>query len=148
MVVIDSDLIIKYLRKKPKYAVEYLNELFDKEERLKTTIFNYAELLEGAYLTNNVPKNLRYIKEFLAKFEILSFQLLDANLFSQIHAQLLKSGTPVGDMDVLIASIVLNKGETLITRNTKHFSKIPRLKIKDWSQNSTLSSTNNNTNKQ
>ena len=147
MVVIDSDLIIKYLRKKPKYAVEYLNELFDKEERLKTTIFNYAELLEGAYLTNNVPKNLRYIKDFLAKFEILSFQLLDANLFSQIHAQLLKSGNPVGDMDVLIASIVLNQGETLITRNTKHFGKIPLLKIKDWGQNSSLSSTNINTDK-
>ena len=147
MVVIDSDLIIKYLRKKPKYAVEYLNNLFDKEERLKTTIFNYAELLEGAYLTNNVPKNLRYIEDFLAKFEILSFQLPDANLFSQIHAQLLKSGNPVGDMDVLIASIVLNQGETLITRNTKHFSKIPLLKIKDWSQNSSLSSTNMNTNK-
>ena len=134
MVVIDSDLIIKYLRKKPIFAVKYLNKLLDNEERLKTTIFNYAELLEGAYLTNNVPKNLRFIKEFLLKFEILPFQLPDANLFSQIHAQLLKNGTPVGDMDVLIACIVLNQNETLVTRNIKHFSKIPLLKIKDWSQ--------------
>lgn len=93
-----------------------------------------TELLEGAYLTNNVPKNLRYIKEFLLKFEILTFQLADANLFSQIHAQLIKNGTPVGDMDVLIASIVLNQNETLITRNTKHFSKIPLLKFIDWTK--------------
>ncbi len=134
MVVIDSDLIISYLRKKPKFTVKYLNELLDSEESLKTTIFNYAELLEGAYLTNNVPKNLRYIKEFLENFEILSFQLPDASLFSQIHPQLLKDGTPVGDMDVLIASIVLNNNETLVTRNIKHFSKIPLLKIKDWTK--------------
>ena len=134
MVVIDSDLIISYLRKKPKFSVKYLNRLLDNEESLKTTIFNYAELLEGAYLTNNVPKNLRYIKEFLENFEILSFQLPDASLFSQIHAQLLKDGTPVGDMDVLIASIVLNNNETLVTRNIKHFSKIPMLKIKDWTK--------------
>jgi len=136
MVVIDSDLIIKYLRKKPIFAVEYLNKLLNNEERLKTTIFNYAELLEGAYLTKNVPKNLRYIKEFLSKFEILSFRLPDADLFSQIHAQLLKNGTPVGDLDVLIASIVLNHDETLITRNIKHFSRISMLKIKDWGQKS------------
>jgi len=136
MVIIDSDLIIGYLRKKPKFTVKYLNKLLDNEESLKTTIFNYAELLEGAYLTNNVPKNLRYIKEFLGKFEILPFQLSDADLFSQIHAQLLKNGTPVGDMDVLIASIVLNQNETLITGNIKHFSKIPLLKIKDWTKNS------------
>ena len=133
MVVIDSDLIIKYLRKKPEFAVDFLNNLFENENKLKTTIFNYAELLEGAYLTKNVPKNLRYIKEFLSKFEILSFDIQDADLFSQIHAQLLKSGTPVGDMDVLIASIVLNQGETLVTRNLKHFSKIPMLKVLDWS---------------
>jgi len=132
MVVIDSDLIIGYLRKKPKFAIKYLDELIDNGERLKTTIFNYAELIEGAYLTNNVPKNLRFLKDFLGKFEILPFQLPDADLFSQIHAQLLKNGTPVGDMDVLIASIVLNQDETLVTRNIKHFSKIPLLKIKDW----------------
>jgi tRNA(fMet)-specific endonuclease VapC len=147
MVVIDSDLIIKYLRKKPKFTVDYLNKLFDNEERLKTTIFNYAELLEGAYLTNNVPKNLRYIKDFLAKFEILPFQTQDADLFSQIHAQLLKSGTPVGDMDVLIACIVLNRGETLVTRNTKHFSRIPMLKIQDWSENPSPSLENLNSTK-
>jgi tRNA(fMet)-specific endonuclease VapC len=137
MVVVDSDLIIKYLRKKPRFAEDYLNNLFDNNERLKTTIFNYAELFEGAYLTNNVPKNLRYVKEFLAKFEILPFQLIDADLFSQIHAQLLRSGTPVGDVDVLIASIVINQGETLVTQNIKHFGKISRLKIRDWGKNST-----------
>lgn len=133
MVIIDSDLIIKYLRKKPEYAVDFLNELFENEKNLKTTIFNYAELLEGAYLTKNVPKNLRYMREFLSKFEILPFEMEDADLFSQIHAQLLKSGTPVGDLDVLIASIVLNQDETLVSRNLKQFSKIPMLKVMDWS---------------
>lgn len=132
MVVLDSDLIIKYLRKKPKYAVEYLDDLFDSGEIMRTTIFNYAELIEGAYLAKNVLKNLRIVKDFLLKFDILHFRTQDAEKFSQVHAQLIKNGTLIGDMNVLIASIVLNHDETLITRNIKHFSMIPLLKIINW----------------
>ncbi len=132
MVVIDSDLIIKYLRGKPQIAIDFMDNLFESNEKMNTTIFNYAEIIEGAYLTKNVSKNLRYAEKFLEKFEILPFQMTDAQLFAQIRAQLGKSGNIIGDFDVLIAAIAMNRNETLISRNVKHFSRIPMLKFLSW----------------
>jgi len=39
---------------------------------------------------------------------------------------------PLGDLDLLIASIVLTVNETLVTKNVRHFSRIPNLKLEPW----------------
>jgi len=35
-------------------------------------------------------------------------------------------------MDLRIASIALSRGLTLLTRNSRDFSKVPRLVIENW----------------
>ena len=39
----------------------------------------------------------------------------------------------VGTMDLKIAAIALANDSTLLTRNIQDFSKVPDLKIEDWS---------------
>jgi tRNA(fMet)-specific endonuclease VapC len=39
---------------------------------------------------------------------------------------------PIGESDLLIASIVLANKQVLITRNKKHFERISGLKVEDW----------------
>ena len=43
-----------------------------------------------------------------------------------------KSGTPLGDMDMLIAAAALSIGAILVSHNVKHFSKISGIKVEDW----------------
>jgi predicted nucleic acid-binding protein len=50
MPIIDTDLMINYLRKKPE-AVQLILSLIKENETLKTTIFNVGELYKGAYLS-------------------------------------------------------------------------------------------------
>ena len=38
----------------------------------------------------------------------------------------------IGPNDLLIASIALANGLTLVTHNTREFSRIPGLKLEDW----------------
>lgn len=38
----------------------------------------------------------------------------------------------IGRGDLLIASITLAEGATLVTRNVKHFRQVPGLKIENW----------------
>jgi tRNA(fMet)-specific endonuclease VapC len=43
-------------------------------------------------------------------------------------------GTPIDDIDILIAGIAIANNLILVTNNRKDFEKIEGLEIEDWSQ--------------
>jgi tRNA(fMet)-specific endonuclease VapC len=43
-----------------------------------------------------------------------------------------KSGTTIGPMDMLIASICLANNLILVTNNKKEFKRITELKVENW----------------
>lgn len=133
MPILDTDLIINYLRNRPN-AVKIIKNLKKDNIPLKTTIFNAAELFKGAYLSSNVGKSLRGITDLLKHFEILDYSIEDAQTYGQISASLKKEGQTIGVFDALIASIVIRWEETLITRNLKHYSRVFRLSLQDWDE--------------
>jgi tRNA(fMet)-specific endonuclease VapC len=42
------------------------------------------------------------------------------------------AGTPIGILDILIASQALSRDLTLVTHNLRDFQRIPGLKLEDW----------------
>ena len=42
------------------------------------------------------------------------------------------SGSPIGGFDTLIAAHALALDMTLVTHNTRHFEKVPGLRLLDW----------------
>lgn len=89
-----------------------------------------AELLTGAY-KSGYDRHLHEIQFLQDNFEILPISpALEA--FARLSASLEKQGTPLDGFDLLIAATAMNGKLTLVTHNTKHFSRIPGLKIKDW----------------
>ena len=46
--------------------------------------------------------------------------------------QLAGGGTLIGPNDLLIASIAFANGLILVTNNTSEFSRVPGLKLGDW----------------
>jgi tRNA(fMet)-specific endonuclease VapC len=138
MVFVDSDLIIQSLRKGQSSstlkAKQVLKDLSQHHQIIKTTIFNYAELIKGTYWAPNVAKSQRIIKDFLKNFEIVDFTLENALEFARISAELDIKGLRIGDMDILIASIVIGNDDVLYTKNVDHFERIPNLILKNWEQ--------------
>lgn len=61
MVVLDTDVLIYYLRDKND-SYSKIKNLKKKEESLNTTIFNVAELYKGCYSMKNVAKGLMKVK--------------------------------------------------------------------------------------
>jgi tRNA(fMet)-specific endonuclease VapC len=45
-----------------------------------------------------------------------------------------EAGTPIGEMDLLIASHALGDDLTLVTNNTREFERIEGLKLENWAQ--------------
>ncbi len=127
---IDSDILIYYLKNHPKVVERFVNTELDE---LSTTIINYTELLFGAYKSAKSVENLAAIRRFLDSLEIVQFDRDSAEIFAQLKASLQKEGNVVADMDLLIASICLANGLTLVTNNTRHFEKIAGLPLENWS---------------
>ena len=55
-------------------------------------------------------------------------------MFGEIRAVLAAVGTPIGPYDLQIAAIALVHGLTVVTHNTGEFSRVPGLKVEDWTQ--------------
>ncbi len=138
MIFIDTDLAIPFLSKKKKplndLAKKVMGSLFEQEEEvLCLTIFNLAELLRGAYLSTRVAHNTRIVEQFKRHFEIALFTDGACETYARIYADLKQKGENIGDMDELIASVVIVNDGKLYTKNMEHYRKIKLLNVVDWS---------------
>ena len=128
--VIDTDILSYFLKNYPQVVRQF--EAVDPDE-VATTIVNYTELLFGAYKSAKVEQKLATIKAFLDTLTMINFDKRSAEMFAQLKANLQQHGTIVADMDLMIASISVTNGCILVTNNTKHFGKIPGLRLENWS---------------
>lgn len=63
---------------------------------------------------------------------VLPFDAGAARVYGALAARLLKAGTPIGQLDTFIAAHALALGVTLVTNNTKHYSKVSGLALENW----------------
>lgn len=79
-------------------------------------------------------KNLRIaVEEFLLRVDILPWDSLAATHYADIRAEIEGAGTPMGNMDLMIAAQALSARATLVTSD-RSFHRIKRLKIEDWTK--------------
>ena len=138
MPFIDTDLMIKCLQPKNaeinKIARKVLSNLFEAHSEVKTTVYNFAELLRGAYLSKRVAHNISLVEKFLARFSIVFPTFESVREYSRISANLQIKGEKIGDFDELIASIVVKEGDLLYTRNIAHFERVPLINLVNWAE--------------
>lgn len=91
-----------------------------------------AELVSGAYHSTRVADNLRLLRRFFDAFESLPFDDRCVDPYGRIRTDLARAGTPIGSNDTLIAAIAIAHEVTLITDNTREFSRVVGLQIEDW----------------
>ncbi len=75
-------------------------------------------------------RELLLAEEALQQIPVMLLNDTALNHFEELRAT--KGLRKIGRADLLIAAIVLAVDATLATRNTKHFSRIPRLKYVNW----------------
>tara|TARA_Y100000310_G_scaffold345501_2_gene465692 strand:- start:92 stop:472 length:381 start_codon:yes stop_codon:yes gene_type:complete len=125
--IIDSDVLIDFL-KDDKRTVAKIKEIEEVEE-LKTTSINTFEILKGFFALNKKEEN---IINFINNLMILDFDFQSSEKAAEIFDELRKRGEIIDTLDLFIASIAIVNNETLITRNSKHFQRIPELKITEF----------------
>ena len=83
------------------------------------------ELLSGA----KNPKQLARLLQLLGAVPSLGLDDAAADAASEIRRSLERSGNQIGMADSLIAGIVIANGGTLLTRNRRHFERVPGIKL-------------------
>ena len=128
MVCLDTDFLIELDRQQQR-AVAKITELADREEIIYTTIINVAEYYAGAHKSRN--KNaVQMAKDYIRDFSVLLLDEQSALVWAKLYNEL--RANAIGDRDLFIASIALANKQTLVTRNLKHFERVPGLTVESW----------------
>ncbi len=83
-------------------------------------------------LRKGMTSALAAFEELTAVCGQLDFDAEGADHAARIRLQLEAAGTPIGLADLLIAATARRHGCTLVTHNTREFSRVPGLQVEDW----------------
>lgn len=124
--LVDSDWLIDAFVGVPT-AVNLLARLRD--DGLAVSIISYGELFEGAIGAPDPQAELARFRRFLARLALLPLDDAIMELFARVRAGLRQRGLLIPDLDLLIAATAMHHGLTLVTRNLRHFERIPELRL-------------------
>ena len=102
------------------------------ENDIRVPIIVIAELMHGAYKSKITEQTLKETEDFLSDLDIVPFDYDAAVAYGKIKASLERKGQVIGPNDMLIAATALIRNATLVTNNTREFSRIDGLKLYDW----------------
>jgi tRNA(fMet)-specific endonuclease VapC len=97
------------------------------------SVMTRAELLDGL---KRLPPSHRLhigVRRFLKIVRVLPWEGDAADYYADIRHQLVTTGQPIGEMDMMIAAHSLAVGAVLVTNNTRHYDRIPGLVLVNWS---------------
>ena len=102
-------------------------------ESVAISAVTQAELLYGLKrLPLNHPLQ-PIVLHFLRIVKVLPWPPEAAGYYAEIRHQLLSTGQPIGEMDMMIAAHALALDATLVTNNMRHYERIAlQVRIENW----------------
>ncbi len=128
--LLDTNTCIRYLTQRSSAVVTRVSATAPNDMSLCSIV--QAELYFGAYNSARPASNLAVLSNFFSLFSCLPFDDKAAEIYGRERARLNSLGTPTGHNDLMIASIALANNLTLVTHNTREFSRIAGLQLEDW----------------
>ena len=103
-----------------------------KKQDVAVSAITRAETKFGLALLQSDDKRRRTIDLLLNEFPVLPWTGQAADRYGEIAAHLQQIGQAIGVMDTQIAAHTLVLDLSLVTHNTRHFERVPGLKLHDW----------------
>lgn len=129
-VYLDTNICIYFLK---GFSSQLLDRIMSRSpDDIKICSMVKAELLYGAEKSQKREENLEKVKRFLLPFEIIPFDDKAAVEYSEMRANMERTGAVIGPNDLIIAATVRSHFGTLITSNEKEFRMVPGLIVENW----------------
>jgi len=130
MYFLDTNICIYYLNGTLPSVRD--NLLSTPPNEIKIPVIVHSELIFGVWKSKHSEENLQKVHRFLLPFEIVNYTRELSETYAELRLSAETSGNIVGPNDLLIATITVANNGTLVTRNTKEFSRISGLKLIEW----------------
>ena len=124
---LDTSVLIGILR--GKHPESEIVPRFEGVSAIATTIINVYELYYSAFKSSDPAKNLTSTKGFLSTLDILELDDHSAERAGDTMANLESKGNMIDPRDLFSGCIALENGYAILTRNPKHFERIPGLLV-------------------
>ena len=132
MYLLDTDIIGNILKKKPSGKLIKKLKVVPREFQFTTSV-NVGEMFYGAFWSEAKDRLIEvFLNKVFPNLTILNFDYESARIFGEMKYDLERKGTGLSEPDMRIASIAKQHKLTLITRNVKHFGRVPGLKVENW----------------
>jgi tRNA(fMet)-specific endonuclease VapC len=131
MVCLDTSVLVALIPK-DQAAIDGLTAEAERGGTVSTTMVNLRQLYSGAYGSKNPQKEMAKVQDLVSNLGLLGLSVGAANRYGELANDATLKRAPIGDFDLIIASIALEQEEKLVTRNVKHFSRVPGLVTERW----------------
>ncbi len=134
--LLDTDHCIAHLEAaNPAHAAVTTRIAATSARDLRISVFTAMELAESPWHCQTAAGyhlDRIALHTFLAWVPVLGPTHFTVEEFGRLRAMLRQQNQLIGDMDTAIAATALTYRLTLVTHNTRHFSRIPGLRLEDW----------------
>lgn len=94
-------------------------------------VITAAELYYGAYNSNRVSENLANAERFIQNLPVVPLTDPALRKYGELKAELRRLGQTIAEFDLLIASVAVAENYTLVTNNTRHYSRISNFQLEN-----------------
>jgi tRNA(fMet)-specific endonuclease VapC len=122
----DTDLVADYLNGQSA-AITLLNGLLP--TGLAISLVTYGEIYDGIYGGRDPRQAERTFRRFLRSVRVLPLTQAIMREFARLRGPLRRQGMRLADNDLMIAATAIHHNRALVTRNVKHFGRVPGLRI-------------------
>jgi tRNA(fMet)-specific endonuclease VapC len=106
------------------------------DEAVSISAVTASELLHGVHRASTPRQRVRrerFVEWVLRQLSVAPFRLSEARVHALLWADLEARGIRLGAHDLLIGATAVSLGFSLATANLREFTRIPDLRIEDWS---------------
>lgn len=128
--LLDTNFCIALIRKKPENALRRLVE--HPVTDVAVSIVTVAELEYGVAKSRQPKLNRAKLDGFLQPLQVLLFDDAAALAYGEARGKLEARGEVIGPLDLLLAAHALSLDLTVVTNNTREFTRVDDLKVEDW----------------
>ena len=130
--LLDTNICIYIAKRKPSQVLARLERL--RPGDVGMSVVTHLELVYGAEKSQYSEENLSRIARLEELIPALPLDRDCAQHYGRLRAGLERKGSPIGAYDMLIAAQALSLGLTLVTNNTREFSRIEGLRLENWAE--------------
>ena len=129
--MLDTNICIALIKGRGQVLQERFNQ---QAGSLCISVVTLFELQTGVEKSQQKARNQHVLDLLLQNVAVIELGEGAAYHSSQIRADLEREGKPIGPCDTFIAGHARSLGLSVVTNNTKEFSRVPGLLVEDWLQ--------------